>query len=118
MKMFRKSAKGAARAAELNEEQIAPRSVLRAGSLLISMTVLAALAVWQAPAQQAPAPAPAPQPPQQQPATPQTAAQQPGQPAPMGTLTLQDASLTGVVDQLARQLKINIEIDPRVKGTI
>ena len=33
-------------------------------------------------------------------------------------LNLQDASLTEVVDQLARQLKINIQIDPRVKGTI
>ena len=31
---------------------------------------------------------------------------------------MQDASLTEVVDQLARQLKINIQIDPRVKGTI
>ena len=31
---------------------------------------------------------------------------------------MQDASLTEVVDQLARQLKINIQIDPRVKGTV
>jgi general secretion pathway protein D len=31
---------------------------------------------------------------------------------------LQDASLTEVVDQLARQLKINIQVDPRVKGTV
>ena len=31
---------------------------------------------------------------------------------------MQDASLTEVVDQLARQLRINIQIDPRVKGTV
>ena len=68
----------------------------------ISMLVLAGLAVVQAPAQQAPAQ----QPPAQQPATP----------GPV--LNLQDASLTEVVDQLARQLKINIQIDPRVKGTV
>lgn len=71
----------------------------------ISMLVLMGSAVAQAPPQQAPA--------QQPPA------QQAGQAATPGpVLNLQDASLTQVVDQLARQLKINIQIDPRVKGTI
>src|SRR6185437_8833789 len=104
----------------------------------ISILVLVVLAVWQAPGQQPPAqqppaqqPAaqqpPAQQPPAQQPPAQQPPAQQPGAqqqpPAPQPTapgpvLNLQDASLTEVVDQLARQLRINIQIDPRVKGTI
>jgi len=67
---------------------------------MLALGALAALEVVQAPAQQPPAP--------------QTAPQQP--PGPV--LNLQDASLTEVVDQLARQLKINIQIDPRVKGTV
>src|SRR6476646_8389340 len=67
--------------------------------------ILAGLAVIQEPAQQ-----PAPQ------APAQTAAQEPA--ALVGNLNLQDASLTEVVDQLARQLKINIQVDPRVKGTV
>src|SRR5689334_17406281 len=67
--------------------------------LWISTLVVAALAVVQAPAQQ-----PAPQ------------AGQAATPGPV--LNLQDASLTEVVDQLARQLRINIQIDPRVKGTV
>jgi len=99
--MSSKSAKGAARAAGLSEERIAPRSVLRDFSgrnIWISTLVLAALAAAQAP----------PQPP-----APQTAAQQPGP-----VLNLQDASLTEVIDQLARQLRINIQLDPRVKGTV
>src|SRR6185503_5441823 len=70
----------------------------------ISLLVLAGLAVAQAPAPQAPP-------------APQTAPQQPAQP-PGPLLNLQDASLTEVVDQLARQLRINIQIDPRVKGTV
>ncbi len=88
-------------------------------NLWISISVLAALAVVQAPAQQAPAqPPPAQQQPVPQPPA-QTAAQQPAAPAAPGPiLNLQDASLTEVVDQLARQLKINIQIDPRVKGTV
>src|SRR6185503_3048100 len=103
----------------------------------ISTVLLAALAAWQAPAQQAPAPAqqapapaqqapqpaqpaPAPAPVPQQPPAQQTAPQQPPvQPAAPGiVLNLQDVSLTEVVDQLARQLRINIQVDPRVKGTI
>ena len=72
----------------------------------ILMPVLAVLAVALTLAQQAP--------------PPQTAAQQPAaqQATPGPVLNLQDASLTEVVDQLARQLKINIQIDPRVKGTV
>jgi general secretion pathway protein D len=73
-------------------------------SLLLA-GILAGLAVIQAPAQQ-----PVPQ------APAQTAAQEPA--ALVGNLNLQDASLTEVVDQLARQLKINIQVDPRVKGTV
>ena len=84
----------------------------------ISMLLWASLALAQAPPQQ-PAQAPPQQPAQAPPApapTP-TAQQAPAQPAgPI--LTLQDASLTEVVAQLAQQLKINIQIDPRVKGTI
>src|SRR5689334_5470794 len=73
--------------------------------LLIS-SVLAGLAVAQAP--------PAPEPPPAQ-APPQAA---PQERALVGNLNLQDASLTEVVDQLARQLKINIQVDPRVKGVV
>lgn len=72
---------------------------------LILAGMFVGLAVVQAPAQQ-----PAPQ------APAQTAAQEPA--ALVGNLNLQDASLTEVVDQLARQLKINIQVDPRVKGTV
>src|SRR6185312_3686383 len=84
----------------------------------ISILVLVVLAVWQAPGQQPPAQQPpAQQPPAQQPgAQQQPPAPQPTAPGPV--LNLQDASLTEVVDQLARQLRINIQIDPRVKGTI
>ncbi len=102
---------------------------LRKMKFLISISLLAALAVWQAPAQQPPAPQapaqqpPAPAPPPQQP--PPTAAQQaPAQPAGQAApatgivMNLQDVSLTEVVDQLARKLNLNIQIDPRVKGTV
>jgi general secretion pathway protein D len=77
-------------------------TVFRNRCLGISTLLWASLVAAQAPPQ----------------APPQTAAQQPGQTAPLGGLTLQDASLTEVVDRLAQQLKINIQIDPRVKGTI
>jgi len=40
------------------------------------------------------------------------------QAAPGPVLNLQEASLTEVIDGLARQLKINIQLDPRVKGTV
>ncbi len=52
----------------------------------------------------------------QQPAPQQTAAQQPAGPALV--LNLPNASLAEVIDILARQLKINYILDPRVKGTI
>lgn len=86
--------------------------IIRNRQFWIGMLVLAALAVVDAPAQQQP---PAPQ---QPPA--QTAAQQAGQvpTAPGLVLNLDGVALTEVIDQLARQLKINIQVDPRVKGTI
>jgi len=62
----------------------------------------------QQPAQQPPA--------QQPPAAAQTAPAQP--PVPIGNLSLQNASLTEVIDQLARQLHLNYILDPAVKGTI
>jgi general secretion pathway protein D len=51
-----------------------------------------------APAQAAPAPVPAP--------------------VPIGNLSLQNASLVEVINQLARQLKINYILDPAVRGTV
>ena len=78
-------------------------TLFRNRKLGISMLLWASLAAVHAPAQQ---PAQAP--------TAQQAPAQPGGPI----LNLQDASLTEVVSQLAQQLKINIQIDPRVKGTI
>lgn len=39
-------------------------------------------------------------------------------PPPAGSLTLQNASLREVIDLLARQLKINYIIDPRVNGAV
>ena len=57
---------------------------------------------------------------QQQP--PQTAvvpAQQTApQNVPIGNLSLQNASLTEVIDQMAKTLKINYILDPRVKGGV
>src|ERR1700749_1004734 len=54
---------------------------------------------------------------------PQTAPQQaPAQatpaPIPIGNLSLQNASLVEVIDQMARMLKINYILDPRVKGGV
>lgn len=43
---------------------------------------------------------------------------QPAPPQPVGNLFLQNASLREVIDQLARQLQINVQIDDRVDGTI
>ena len=37
-------------------------------------------------------------------------------PIPMGNINLENASLTAVIDQLARQLKLNLIVDPSVKG--
>src|SRR5436309_546697 len=63
---------------------------------------------------QNPPQAPAPQAPPAQ-----TAPQQATPPqVPIGSLTLNNVSLTEVVDQLGRQLGLNILIDPRVKGSV
>jgi type II secretory pathway component GspD/PulD (secretin) len=43
---------------------------------------------------------------------------QPAAPVVYGGLSLHNASLTEVVDMLARQLKINYVIDPQVKGSV
>jgi general secretion pathway protein D len=73
------------------------------------------------PPQQQPAQAPTPtaQSPNQ-PATPQaTAPAQPPAPATaFGGLSLNNASLTEVIDLLARRLQINYILDPRVKGGV
>lgn len=39
-------------------------------------------------------------------------------PAPMGQMNLENASLTAVIDSLAQRLKLNIIVDPAVKGSI
>ena len=67
-------------------------------------------AAQQAPGQQAP-PAPG------QPPSPQPAAQSPT-PTVFGGLSLNNVSLTEVIDLLARQLKINYILDPRVRGGV
>ena len=77
----------------------------------------------------APAPAQAPAQPGAPTAKPQAAQPQTAQPqapvavptlapSPAGGLTLQNASLTEVIDILARQLKINYILDPRVNGGV
>src|SRR5580698_9020150 len=78
---------------------------------------LAVSALWaQPPAAPQQPPAAAPQPPA---TTPQAApAQAAPAPVQMGALNLQNASLTEVIDQLARQLHINYIIDPSVKGGV
>lgn len=63
----------------------------------------------QAPAAPTPAPAQAPT---------QPGAQAPALPPPTGGLNLQNASLTEVIDILARLLKINYILDPRVRGSV
>ena len=89
----------------------------------------------RAPQQSKPSPpiqVPPVQQPPAQPAPAQAAPAQPGAPAaaqtppptiapsasPSGTLTLQNASLREVIDLLARQLKINYILDPRVNGAV
>ena len=62
-----------------------------------------------------------PQQPQPKPANPQTPAapaQPAGPPATYGGLSLNNVSLTEVIDLLAHQLKINYILDPRVKGGV
>ena len=62
------------------------------------------------------------QPPSTPPATaPPATAPQVGAPAksiPMGPVNLQNASLAVVIDSLARLLKLNVIVDPAVKGSI
>src|SRR5258706_16215074 len=73
----------------------------------------------QQPAPQQPAPQqPAPQQPAPQQPAPQQQAQVQQPPVPLGPLNLQNASLTEVIDQLARQLHINFIIDPSIKGSV
>ena len=61
---------------------------------------------------------------QQQQTNPNAAAQAAPQPAPSGPptvyggITFNNASLTEVIDMLARQLHINYVLDPRVKGGV
>ena len=56
----------------------------------------------------------APQPPAAEPAQTSPAPA----PVPIGNLSLQNASLVEVINQLARQLKINYILDPAVKGNV
>jgi general secretion pathway protein D len=49
---------------------------------------------------------------------PQTAPQAAAPPVPIGNLSLQNASLTEVIDQMAKMLKINYILDPRIKGGV
>src|SRR5579883_753151 len=86
--------------------------MVRRTTLGVAFAVLSVVPVLRAQAQP---PAPAPQ----QPNPP--AAAQPNPPAPqvpLGALNLQNASLPEVVDSLARQLKLNIYMDPTVKGGV
>ncbi len=54
----------------------------------------------------------------QPPAPPQTQPQAAPAQVPIGALNLQNASLTEVVDSLARTLKMNIYVDPALKGGV
>jgi general secretion pathway protein D len=56
----------------------------------------------------------------QVPPPPATAPQAPAapKPAPMGQMNLENASLTAVIDSLAQRLKLNIIVDPAIKGSI
>jgi general secretion pathway protein D len=76
----------------------------------------------QTPAQPTPAPKPQTTP---QTTTPQTGAPQSvlpqtaaTAPAPMGNMNLENASLSQVIDSLAQKLKLNIIVDPSVKGSV
>ena len=67
---------------------------------------------------QAPAAPATPQAAGQPPAGPPPAQPPPGPPTVYGGLSLNNASLTEVIDLLARQLKINYILDPRVRGGV
>src|SRR5689334_1961399 len=71
--------------------------------MAVMALVVGAPAVWAQP----------PQPPQPPPGAPQPAAT-----VSIGNLNLQGASLTQVIDQFARLLRINIIPDPKVTGTV
>src|SRR5580698_1869431 len=88
-------------------------SRMRFSKMTAAMLALAAFAMAQAP------PAASPQAAAQTPPA-ATAAQAPAaaKPLPMGSLNLDNVSLTAVIDQLARFLKLNIIVDPAVKGSI
>lgn len=51
-------------------------------------------------------------------APPESRPAEPEPPAPTGSLNLQNAALTEVIDALCRQLKVNYILDPRVKGGV
>jgi general secretion pathway protein D len=75
----------------------------------------------QSPQMQPQTPAPAQQPPAQQPGAPPAAPETQTPVAPdagTGPLNLQNASLRQVIDILARQMKINYILDPRVDGGV
>jgi len=70
------------------------------------------------PPQQPPAQPAAPGQPANPPAPAGTTPVAPGPPTVYGGLSLNNASLTEVIDLLARQLKLNYILDPRVKGGV
>lgn len=79
---------------------------------LAQILVMLSIAVFLASTLSAQQPAPAGQAAAQPPAATQAA------PVRIGNLSLQNVSLTEVIDQLARQLRINYILDPAVKGNI
>ncbi len=88
-------------------------------SLLFLVTVGGALSAQQQPQAQPVKPLPPVQPAQPaQPPQPGQPAQPPAAPVRIGNLSLQNASLTEVIDQLARQLRINYILDPTIKGGV
>lgn len=85
--------------------------IRRSIAFLVFLVMVGALGAQQQPPQAQPVKPLAPVPPAQ-PA-------QPGQaPVRIGNLSLQNASLTEVIDQLARQLRINYILDPAIKGGV
>jgi len=85
--------------------------IRRSIAFLVFLVMVGALGAQQQPPQTQPVKPLAPVPPAQ-PA-------QPGQaPVRIGNLSLQNASLTEVIDQLARQLRINYILDPAIKGGV
>lgn len=100
---------------------------LTLGALVSAQQVAPPIMVLPQPRPEAapPAPAPArPEPAQAEPAKPGAPAPQAPKPVAQGTLTdaggfvLQNVSLVELVDILAKRLKINYILDPRVKGSV